>query len=419
MQTNKTHWPSILILIVFALSAGAVLLLSFGLGINSLIDLFSKKGDPAGEMISAFAFGFEMVVLFICSWFVLQKVMGREQADLSFKFPFAGWQIFAIFVMVVFSVILGGLVAYTEIKWLTWIILPVLTMFVIVPPIWLLFGIGTNGIELGSRWRLFSILGLSMTVGPVIMIVLELVLLVFIIIVGFLVVAIQNPILFRELVRIGQILKNETNQDVVLKMLAPYISNPIVIASGLGYIAVLVPMIEELFKPLAVWIFARKLESPAQGFAMGLLCGAAFALIESLNASGDGSMSWPVIVSIRAGTSLLHMTASGLVGWGIVSAFREKRILRFFAAYFTAVSIHGIWNACAIGVGLSAIGESIGRPGWLFNYIPAMLGGMAILGVGMFVVLAASNRKLRNASLSSALTPALQEMDPSKDEGVK
>jgi len=419
MQTNKTHWPSILILIVFALSAGAVLLLSFGLGINSLIDLFSKKGDPAGEMISAFAFGFEMVVLFICSWFVLQKVMGREQADFSFKFPFAGWQIFAIFVMVVFSVILGGLVAYTEIKWLTWIILPVLTMFVIVPPIWLLFGIGTNGIELGSRWRLFSILGLSMTVGPVIMIVLELVLLVVIIIVGFLVVAIQNPILFRELVRIGQILKNETNQDVVLKMLAPYISNPIVIASGLGYIAVLVPMIEELFKPLAVWIFARKLESPAQGFAMGLLCGAAFALIESLNASGDGSMSWPVIVSIRAGTSLLHMTASGLVGWGIVSAFREKRILRFFAAYFTAVSIHGIWNACAIGVGLSAIGESIGRPGWLFNYIPAMLGGMAILGVGMFVVLAASNRKLRNASLSSALTPALQEMDPSKDEGVK
>ena len=419
MQTNKTHWPSILILIVFALSVAAVLLLSFGLGINSLIDLFSKKGDPAGEMISAFAFGFEMVVLFICSWFVLQKVMGREQADLSFKFPFAGWQIFAIFVMVVFSVILGGLVAYTEIKWLTWIILPVLTMFVIVPPIWLLFGIGTNGIELGSRWRLFSILGLSMTVGPVIMIVLELVLLVVIIIVGFLVVAIQNPILFRELVRIGQILKNETNQDVVLKMLAPYISNPIVIASGLGYIAVLVPMIEELFKPLAVWIFARKLESPAQGFAMGLLCGAAFALIESLNASGDGSMSWPVIVSIRAGTSLLHMTASGLVGWGIVSAFREKHILRFFVVYFTAVSIHGIWNACAIGVGLSAIGESIGRPGWLFNYIPAMLGGMAILGVGMFVVLAASNRKLRNASLPSALTPALQEMDPSKDEGVK
>ena len=419
MQTNKTHWPSILILIVFALSAGAVLLLSFGLGINSLIDLFSKKGDPAGEMISAFAFGFEMVVLFICSWFVLQKVMGREQADFSFKFPFAGWQIFAIFVMVVFSVILGGLVAYTEIKWLTWIILPVLTMFVIVPPIWLLFGIGTNGIELGSRWRLFSILGLSMTVGPVIMIVLELVLLVVIIIVGFLVIAIQNPILFRELVRIGQILKNETNQDVVLKMLAPYISNPIVIAGGLGYIAVLVPMIEELFKPLAVWIFARKLESPAQGFAMGLLCGAAFALIESLNASGDGSMSWPVIVSIRAGTSLLHMTASGLVGWGITSAFRDKRILRFFAAYFSAVSIHGIWNACAIGIGLSAIGESIGKPEWIANYIPAMLGGMAVLGVGMFVVLAASNRKLRNASLSSALTPALQEMDPSKDEGVK
>jgi RsiW-degrading membrane proteinase PrsW (M82 family) len=244
-----------------------------------------------------------------------------------------------------------------------------------------------------------------MTIGPLIMIVLEIVLLLGIVIVAMIFIATQQPALFREIVNLGRILKQETDQETILKLVAPYISNPIVIATIVGYIALLVPLIEELLKPLAVWIFASKIETPAQGFAMGLLSGAAFALIESLNASGDGSVSWPVIVSIRAGTSLLHMTASGLVGWGIVSAFREKRILRFFAAYFCAVTIHGIWNACVVGTGLSAVGESIGKPEWLFNFIPAMLGGMLVLGIGMIPVLIASNKKLRSSSSSSL--PAL------------
>jgi hypothetical protein len=218
-------------------------------------------------------------------------------------------------------------------------------------------------------------------------------------------VAIQQPALFQEILNLGRIIKLETDQEVILKLLAPYISNTTVIAAAIGYIALIVPMIEELFKPIAIWIFARKIESPAQGFAMGLLSGAAFALIESLNASGDGTVGWPVIVSVRAGTSLLHMTASGLVGWGIVSAFRERRSMRFYAAYFAAVAIHGIWNACALGAGLSAVGESIGKPEWLFNFIPAMLGGMFVIGFGMFAVLIASNRRLKNSPSSPTLPP--------------
>ena len=164
-------------------------------------------------MIGAFAFGFEMIVLLVCSWFVLQKTMGREQADLPFIFPFAGWQIFAIIGIVILSVAIGGVIAFTEIAWLAWIILPVLTVLVIVPPIWLLFGIGTNGIELGPRWRIFGIFGLSMTIGPLIMIVLEIVILLGIIIVGSVIIAIQQPALFQELISIGKILKQETNPD--------------------------------------------------------------------------------------------------------------------------------------------------------------------------------------------------------------
>jgi len=399
MRTNKTHWPSLLILIILGLSILFILLIALGLFIGSVVSLFENDGDPAGQMISSFAFGFVVVVLLPCSWFVLQKTMGREQADLPFKFPFAGWQAIAVIGLVFGSVVIGGVIAYVEIKWLAWIVLPALTVLVIALPIWLLFGIGTNGIDLGPRWRIFGVLGLGLTMGPFVMIVLEVVMLAIVASAGIFVIAVKQPILFQDISNLENIFGSQINQDAVLQVLAPYLSSPVVIATLLGYISFIVPLIEELLKSLGVWIFAKKLESPAQGFAMGLLGGAAFALIESLNASGDGSVSWPFLVSVRTMTSLLHMTTSGLVGWGIVSAFKEKRSMRFFTAYFGAVTLHGIWNACAIGVGLSTIGESIGRPEWLFNYAPATLCGMFVLALGMFSMLIAANRKLRKESL--------------------
>jgi hypothetical protein len=398
MQTNKTHWPSLVVLIVLALSVLFVFLIALALCVSSVINLVSNKGDPAGQMIGAFAYGFEMVALLVCAWFVLQKTMGREQADLPFKFPFAMWQVMAILGLVGISVLVGGIVAYENITWLSWAILPVLTILVIVLPIWLLLGLGSNQIELGSRWRVFGTLGLSLSIGPFVMIMLEVVMLVIVACVGIFVLAVQQPALLQDVTNLENIAELQKNQEAILKLIAPFISNPSVVAIMLGYISLIVPMIEELLKPLGVWIFAKKIDSPVQGFAMGLLGGAAFALIESLNASGDGSASWPFIVSVRMTTGLLHVTTSGLVGWAIVSAFKEKRSMRFFAAYFGAVTLHGVWNACAVGVGLSTIGEFIGKPEWLFNYAPATLCGMIVLAIGLFSMLITANQRLRKIS---------------------
>ncbi|MBE0670864.1 MAG: PrsW family intramembrane metalloprotease [Anaerolineales bacterium] len=398
MQTKKTHWPSLLTLLIFGISILFLLLIVSVLGISSLIDLFRGSGDAVAEMIRAATNGFEIILLLLCGWFVLQKVMGREHADLPFILPFADWHLLVVIGFAVVGVTVGGLAAYTEIPWLGWLILPVTTLLVIVPPIWLIFGYGSRGLEIGSRWRVFAVLGLGMTIGPVIMVLIELAMLAGIILTGAILLAILEPATFQELMRIAEIVQTETNQEVLLKLMAPYISNPIAITTGIVYIAILVPLIEELLKPLAVWVFAAKIETPAQGFVLGLLSGGAFALIESLNAGADSTVTWPVIVSVRAGTSILHMTASALVGWGIVSAFKEKKIGRLFGAYFSAVLIHGIWNASAAGAGLSAIGESIGKPEWLFNFAPALVCGLLVMGVGMLAVLLASNRKLRNVS---------------------
>jgi hypothetical protein len=395
MQNNKIHLASTFIFITLCLSILFLLAISGVMVIGSLVSIFQNNGDAAGQMIMAFAFGFVMILLIACAWFVLEKTRGKEQAQRPFIFTFSIWQIVVALAVVIISIAIGTLVTLTENVWLAWLLLPVLTIFVIVPPIWIIFGLGSKGLALGARWRFFSIFGLGMTVAPFIMIILEILVLGVGLIVGSIYLAVTQPEMVTEITRLSDIISNETNEMVILNLLTPYFTNPTLIAIGISYIAIIVPLIEELFKPLAVWLFAKQIETPAQGFALGLLSGAAFALFESLNASADGSSSWGIIVTARAGTSLLHMTASGLMGWGIVSAFKEKRIGRLVSAYFSAVLIHGLWNAAAVGIGLSAVGESIGKPEWLFNYTPALLCGLLLLGFGMFAVMLASNRKLQ------------------------
>ncbi|NJN80269.1 MAG: PrsW family intramembrane metalloprotease, partial [Anaerolineales bacterium] len=322
---NKTHLPSTLTFITLCLSILFLVAIVAVLSIGSMINLIDATSDAAGQMIMAFAFGFVCLLLMMCAWFVLEKVRNKETADSAFVFPFSNWQIIVAFGIVMLSIGIGTTASFVEIPLLSWFLLPALTIFVIVPPIWLIFGLGSHGLELGARWRFFSIFGIGMTLAPLIMIVLEIVILFFGIVIGAIYLGITQPETMRELTALADRLAEVTDEQVMLNLLTPYISNPILIAIGIGYIAVIVPLIEELFKPLGVWLFAKQIETPAQGFALGLLSGAAFALFESLNASADGSISWGAIVTARAGTSLLHMTASGIMGWGIVSAFKEKK----------------------------------------------------------------------------------------------
>lgn len=75
------------------------------------------------------------------------------------------------------------------------------------------------------------------------MVVLELITLLGIVIVGAVLLAVVEPDIFQDVMRLATIVQTETNEDVLLGLLAPYISNPLVIATGIGYIALIVPLI--------------------------------------------------------------------------------------------------------------------------------------------------------------------------------
>jgi RsiW-degrading membrane proteinase PrsW (M82 family) len=164
----------------------------------------------------------------------------------------------------------------------------------------------------------------------------------------------------------------------------------------LVYIAILVPALEEIFKPLGVWLLAGKLESPAQGFTLGALSGAGYALIETIGVSSQ-TVEWASLLFSRIGTGLLHITTSALMGAAIVLAWRERRYLRLIGTYFLALILHGLWNTFAMLFTFSSLAEPLGQQGNLSTLQPMMIIAMSILAIGLFAILVLSNRKMRNA----------------------
>ncbi|MBK8825076.1 MAG: hypothetical protein IPN58_21465 [Anaerolineales bacterium] len=254
--------------------------------------------------------------------------------------------------VIFFAAVIGGVGSplFTEIKWLTWIFLLLLTpLFVIVPPIWLLkFGTGTKGIELSPRWRILSALGfLGIPVGPMIMIVLEMIILLGSTIIGLVITAIQKPGSFLQTAAPskGLIFQYETqSKDFASKLTqTPRLESGTRFSGTKTLISisslVLVPywfargVIEAVGR---VDLGFKNNRNTRAGICNGNASAAlsAFALIESLNASGNGSTTSADHCQHPCRDERpLHTTTSGLVGWGIVSAFREKKqFLRMGAA---------------------------------------------------------------------------------------
>jgi RsiW-degrading membrane proteinase PrsW (M82 family) len=112
--------------------------------------------------------------------------------------------------------------------------------------------------------------------------------------------------------------------------------------------AVEAPLPEEFAKALGLTLFGRRrITEAGQAFAIGMACGAGFAIVENmlyegLYAQGEG-WSWAGITLLRAVGSVMHPLCTGLValGW-----FRARRSGggQLVKAYLLAVGLHTLWN---------------------------------------------------------------------------
>lgn len=160
-------------------------------------------------------------------------------------------------------------------------------------------------------------------------------------------------------------------------------SLPDLLGWSLLVVAGIMPLVEELFKTLGVWLLKVRNPDHVESFRIGLICGGGFALIEgllsvsSLQLSGIGYAEWAGVILGRFSGSLLHILTGGIVGLAIGKFWQNRKFGSLLLSYLAAWSLHAAWNALAVFSGINPlIHESRAQAVW--PYI-----GLVILFLGM------------------------------------
>jgi hypothetical protein len=281
---------------------------------------------------------------------------------------------------------------------IAWLFVPPLQVMVVSIPLWFWYQIARRGLSIGSHQRRWGLISFGLVVSPALILFAELLL------VGFLAVVfaawlVSQPGMVEELNRLSmRLASSQMNPEVVMRILRPYLESPGVLYSILAVVAGLIPLLEELLKPLGVWALARRLKTPGEGFIAGLLCGGMFALLENLGMlASPVTQGWAELVIGRTGTGLLHMVTSGFVGWGLVLAWRKRNYVSLVGAYMLAVFLHGLWNMTSVFMAVEMLFPD-GEVGSEFLTVMGQAGPwfIGILSLVLLMMLYTANRRLNS-----------------------
>jgi hypothetical protein len=241
--------------------------------------------------------------------------------------------------------------------------------------------------------------------------------------------AATDPEIMRELQAAAlEFQKSGDAQD--LMDLVPRLVSPLVMLGIMGALGVIVPLVEEGAKGLAVPLaaLAGHRLSRLSGFLLGAAAGAGFTLFEGLM-NGVLSLSvpgnWALLMAARAGTAAIHCCASGLAGLGWEAVLAERRWVRGIGLGAAAVALHGAWNLAAGSqalLGLRNLGAALDGQSLLALLL---LGIMGVVWAGAVLLLALLPRRLARFSQPGISNPPLRSQDyethdePVDQEGVE
>jgi hypothetical protein len=191
--------------------------------------------------------------------------------------------------------------------------------------------------------------------------------------------------------------------EEALTVLRPWLANPVALVIALFFFSGITPVIEEAAKSLAVWVIFDRLEAPLQGFVAGAVAGAGFGLVESLLASATPDSGWAYTLLARGGSTMMHIAAAALAGWGVASLRASGRPGLLIGGYALALLIHGAWNASVIalafgGMRLASNGGGADPLGSAFVVVGVAV--LAALCVTIPTGLGVTNWRLRSGALS-------------------
>jgi hypothetical protein len=397
-QGRRTDWLSVA---QFALGALAIIFLwgsaasLVALALIDRLELVSSANSTLPITLFAAVSLVTGILLLPSVYFAFRRIIGRPLLKLAG--PWARWLRPTLWIFLLPVVLLLGYWVSADPN-LAWFLLPPLHVLTIGLPVYWLVYLAVRRLPLGHPQRMWGVLSSGLLLGPGIILVLEICAVLVYLLIAVLILMGQ-PQTMSQLNALLQHLQTtpEAAPNLLMNFIQPYITRPVVVFGAFSFAAVIVPLIEELFKPIGVWLLAGRGLTPAAGFAAGALSGAGYALFESLSLTTQGT-SWIFVVVARFGTDIIHILTAGLTGWALVLAWREKRYLRLGLTYLCAVAIHGLWNGLTVFSTLAALAPMQGSATNL--QFVKQIGvvapvGLILLTIGAFIVLLLCNRDLR------------------------
>lgn len=384
-QAHNIHWPSVLqlgfsLLGISILWSGAFILVLIGL-IQLLLPAEAQGNSTIPLLLgsSGVMIGLLLVPSVV---YPLQRLLGHRPSRLV---PTSPWLRPTLLIFALPLLLLAGWWISQQGAALQ-LILPIFHVPAIgIPILWLSY-LAVRDLPLGSPQRAWGLLGSGSVLAPLFILFAE----ILVLLAGVITWSIWmsgQPGMLDELSILAERLRQAGNSpQLIAHIISPYLKDPLVIFSAFTFAAVIVPLIEEAIKPLGVWFLAGSRLTPAEGFTAGILCGAGYALVESLTLSADSGNDWVSLVFARIGTAVVHILTSGLTGWALASAWREKRYFRLGVTYLGAVLLHGLWNGLTMLIVIADLSLPAAQLGQdllsqAYQIVPYGLVGLAIAGL--------------------------------------
>ena len=275
------------------------------------------------------------------------------------------------------------------------LLLPIINILGIGLPVLFYIRISLRGLKFPKAHRGWGVFGATLLVSPTMAFIFEG---IFIGLIALFLFTIANywPGLKETLGTLSHLLRSRAqSQDEIVRTIATLIFSPGAIASLLAIFSLAVPIIEESAKIIMILPILKRIDHPVDGYVLGILCGAAFAFVENLGFASAGSSDWVINTLVRSTSALPHIFNSGVLGWALVSAWKEQKYQNLLKAFLAVILIHGSWNAISLGFSVNELSPYITHIPFIFQFGYSWLAGWVVLVIGIFFGLIFINRRLQ------------------------
>jgi hypothetical protein len=373
---------------------GALCLVAIGLvggGLGILVGIVKPNGDLLATMTFSISFLALTVGLgLVVAWHAWQAIQGRQSGPFQ---PRRAWSLGLAFVL---ALVIGQLALTFDL--LPVVIFPFFHVAAAVLPSFIVLALVGYGLGGVGRWRDVALQTSSGALFST-----------------FLAFTLEFAFLFGLLAAVFSVVTAQPGGLELLQALAQRLQDPawlqtpsgllilthspVVLAAAFLIVSAVVPLVEEGVKTVGVVLLVHRRPGLSEAFLWGVASGAGFALVEGLFSGAGALESWAPVTLLRVGATLMHCFTGGLMGLAWYYLFVQGRWGRLLGLYATSVSLHGLWNALAVGMAFlslatldqSAAGASQTLAGTGTFAILALLvilflaAGLGLLGLTLYI----------------------------------